>query len=62
MSKLWNNFNDQYNINIFINLQSMVQYTFCYCLYFLNSKALVLFIGWLIGIGHCGPTYLSVSV
>ncbi len=41
MSKLWNNFNDQYNINIFINLQSMGQY--CYCLYFLNSKALVLF-------------------
>ncbi len=29
------------NINICINLQSTVQY--CYCLYFLNSKALVLF-------------------
>ncbi len=28
-------------INIFIHLQSMVQY--CYCLYFFNSKTLVLF-------------------
>ncbi len=29
------------NINIFIHFQSMVQY--CYCLYFSNSKDLVLF-------------------
>ncbi len=54
------------NINIFINLQSMVQY--CYCLYFLNSKALVLFQYPFINyrlinrIGQCGPTQLSVSV